>query len=405
MRKIFRATGMLVTMLLCFGMTNTQVRAAEVPVTAEYFPQEWMRNLLATQTNDKNTDGILSDTEIQGIKTIEYEVTTGQSITSLKGIEHLSALESVVLKNMVAEELYLEMGELKSLRLKNPQIEKLKITNDLLDSFTVEDGGYITKIDLSGCSNLTQVNCNYEYYGLSFDDPVTVISSLNVSNCSKMRWLHIEKSGLSEIKLSGCNSLRNLNCPSNNLTKLNISDCSNLEYLNFNDNKIKKINFKCCKKLKTIRGMNNRLKQLDLRGNKKLFWCTFTGNKIKTLKLPNIDLLNEEGENDLPADYEMEIISSFARNKINNLDISAAKNLKKITRKDIKRFFTGDYVRRKYSDAIPYTKRAIYIDLDEDEKVKKCPIKKIIISKELQEKDRKWIAKQAEKYEVKVVVR
>ena len=420
---------MLCAVLLCAGFIKADVSAAEIPITPEYFPEEWMRDALLKPEYDLNSDGILSEEENKKIWKLGYDVSSGKTVTSMKGVEHLSKLVVVYLENMMGDEVRIDTGELRNLHLLNPQIETLKISSKKLHQLSFYNGGSINNVDVKNCDELGEIACNDGLTGSG--NPMTASYNLRISNCPKLSWIDYEGCGLEQLKVRNCpniigvavpfnrmtslkiksKKLAGLFCQNNMLTELDITQYKNLEMLNCNNNKIKKLDFRNCKKLKIIRCMNNKLTKVELprfkttkveqqkyKISSKGF--TFTGNKIKHVKLSDINILGYTiGEMGLAADLdEQEVYSSFARNKIKTVDISSAIKIEDNIRLHVKRFFTGNYVKRLESI---YSYRYEYKDKD----LKNRPIKKIIISKKLRQKDRKWIEKLGKKYEVKVVVR
>lgn len=423
MKKYMKLLFGIMIVFLCMGAGEKNVNGAELPITAEHFSAEWLREVLSSTTYDIDGNGALSSEEINKIKQLEYTVRDGQIINNMDGIEKLPALEFVKLNALKAEELQMNIGDLDTLQLQDAQIANLKVVSKGLKTLLLFGKGYASTVEISACNKIETFVCNSDD---EYDGETMALASLNASDCTSLKKIACYSSSMSAINISRCSKLEELYCPSNNLTKLDISDCKKLGWLNCSDNQlkkldiskninllilecrnnsIKKLDLKKCKDIKRVYCANNQLNSLDLSRNKKLEWVSFTNNKIKSLKLPNSGFLHRKGDNEGGMDdvYSADIYSSFAKNKIIQVDISNCKNLKKLNKSDIKRFLSGDYVRRKRTDCGQNHLGLIYYG--EDDKIKKRSIKKLIISKSLQKNDRKWIEKQEKKYKVKVVVR
>ncbi|MDR2562638.1 MAG: leucine-rich repeat domain-containing protein [Prevotellaceae bacterium] len=74
---------------------------------------------------------------------------------------------------------------------------------------------YMTGLDVSGCSALKYLSCNYNY-----------LPALDVTNCSALTQLDCSRNNLTTLDLSNCAVLEQLNCSYNNLPTLDLSPFS-----------------------------------------------------------------------------------------------------------------------------------------------------------------------------------
>lgn len=78
----------IIALMALFMILPAERAEAHVAVNATRFPDENFRNFV--QSYDKDNDGMLSDTELKAVKTIDC---SGKNIKSLKGIEYFEWLE------------------------------------------------------------------------------------------------------------------------------------------------------------------------------------------------------------------------------------------------------------------------------------------------------------------------
>jgi len=125
------------------------------------------------------------------------------------------------------------------------------------DSVTQFNRGLIGKIDLSGCTTVTDVCCCYNN-----------ISEINLSGCSSLRTLDCRNiATLTDLDVSGCKVLETLSCDNTGLTGLDVKDCGSLV---------------------TLSCRNIFVEELDLSGNANIrelkCWNSILSNIILTKK-------------------------------------------------------------------------------------------------------------------------
>lgn len=168
---------------------------------------------------DKNGDGAVSYEEAQLVK--EIEVYTN-NISSLKGIEHFTNLESLTCGAKYAYSMVIGgwhmydangeevFGMLTSLDLsKNTKLKYLNC-----------DCNQLTSLDLSANKALTSVSCRYNN-----------LASLIVGENPSLAQLFCKYNYLTSLDVSGCIALETLDCYSNKLTSLDVSNNVALSYL------------------------------------------------------------------------------------------------------------------------------------------------------------------------------
>lgn len=419
MKKILKFLLLTIAFLFLFGIDGNKVSAEEISITTENFPEEWLRNLLTTSQFDKNSDGILSEEELKDIKKINCVFEEKKEIVGADGIGRLPYLENIFFKNVKCDNLKLIHcpAKLKEIGICDSEIRKLKISSNSivkiwlptvdpleagspscmienidvsgckkLETLFCEEAGVLSKVNVRGCSNLAVLRCSFNK-----------LKKLDVSQNKKLELLWCEDNKLETIDISQNKKLIEFLCSGNQLKTLNLSQNKKLTYLYCSRNKLKKLDLYHNRELVEIRCMKNRLTSLDLTQNKKLRWVTFRNNKIKKLKLPNSGFLHGARVEGDDPEVESAIYSNFVRNPIRVVDITEVKRLKKFSRKDALKFLSGGFCQIELLYPPEYYPDKYHLD------VKERPIKKLVVSKKMNTKDKKWIQKKAKKYKVKVV--
>ena len=155
-----------------------------VEINVENFPDEAFREWLLGQ--EYGADGVLTDEEIAGITELGL---SGHWISSLKGIENFTALEK------------LSCGF-----------------------------NYLESLDVSGCTELRGLDCQFQYCGLK---------KLDVSKNTLLVELCCSTNQLTKLDVSKNTALTRLLCSDNQLTSLDVSQNTALNELYCDKNQIK----------------------------------------------------------------------------------------------------------------------------------------------------------------------
>ena len=126
----------IAAVLLAALMMSAAQAAGGVKLDAANFPDPLFRAQM--KTFDENSDGKLSAGEIAAISNVNV---TGTPVTSLKGIEHLSALRS----------LYAADTDLSKLDLSgNPNLRTLQISDTNISSLDLKNNPELTALYIPG---------------------------------------------------------------------------------------------------------------------------------------------------------------------------------------------------------------------------------------------------------------
>jgi Leucine-rich repeat (LRR) protein len=80
-------------------------------------------------------------------------------------------------------------------------------------------------LDLNDFVDLEKLDCSFNR-----------LTTLNLSNCSKLRWIKCDNNQLVELKVDNLNNLTELCCSNNQLINLDIGNCNQLKELRCSNN-------------------------------------------------------------------------------------------------------------------------------------------------------------------------
>ena len=125
--------------------------------------------------------------------------------------------------------------ELEKLSCYNTNISELDLShNPKLQTVSAGNCAPLSRIDLSGCTELVDLRCSYsELTELDLSDCVSLrilfcgetgITSLDATSCPELYYLSCELAALTELDVTNCPLLSVLSCHSNRLTELDLSN-------------------------------------------------------------------------------------------------------------------------------------------------------------------------------------
>ena len=241
---------------------------------------------------DKNSDGLLSDKEINAVTVIELD---NCNISSLQGIQFFKKLDMLKCSENKLTNLDLSaFSSLRELSCSDNQLTSLDLTACKALKYLNCSKNQLTKLDLSKCPDLDNLCCSSNQ-----------ISELDLSKLSQLTTLYCDNNLLKELDLKNIitlscsnNQLTNLdvtkcpglfifNCSGNYLNEIYVSHCSNLFEFNCYGNRLTSLDVSGLKNLRMLRCNDNRLTNLNIIGCSILFFMSCHNNQI-----PSIDLLN-----------------------------------------------------------------------------------------------------------------
>ncbi len=278
---------------------------------------------------DNNLDNHLDEKEIMNIKEINFD---GHEIISLEGIEYLSSLEKIVVKNVDISSLniddntnlrYIEISNAKLEHIdcgNNIKLQKLTINNTPLQTINLGrntelkeiniQNTQLKKIDISGIVNLNKITIqkiplekvdfrkNEELIEVNLS---TKCTSYDFRQNNKLETLNISSGYdnvyINKLRLGKQSRLTNLNISNSKIKKLWLNNLKNLRYLSIKQNYgMNKLNIIGNKKLSKVSIKDTNIKILNVKNNKRLTKLTLKDNKqlkkvtVKSSKIKKINL-------------------------------------------------------------------------------------------------------------------
>ena len=245
-----------------------------------------------------------------------------------------------VSKNTALEYLNCGSNQLTTLDLSNnTALEYLNCESNLLTTLDISKNielkglfcklNHFTSLDFSGHPSLTFLNCSD--YETPWHTPT--LTSLNVSNCLKLKSLYCEgyynsRGVLSTLNAWNCVSLDSLNCLGNQLTLLTVLDCPSLKYLVCSFNQLAGLDVSGKQYLTEVKCSNNQLLSLNVRDCAKLKKMDCGYNHISSLSVStNIALAalycanNQLTELNVTKNKMLEVLQCD-NNQLTTLDVS-----------------------------------------------------------------------------------
>ena len=128
------------------------------------------------------------------------------------------------------------------------------------------------------------------YGGETEDCSSPGIVSLDVSNCSALKFLSVSDFNFHQLGVSENTALEELNCQRNNLTSLDVSNNTSLKWLNCSENKLTSLDLSKNTKLNSLYCSNNKLNSLDV-STASLCVLHCDNNELSSLDISNCKAL------------------------------------------------------------------------------------------------------------------
>ena len=257
MRKKFLSALLLCCMVLTL-LPTAALADGDVAINETNFPDDDFREYIKKEF-DTSKDNFLSDGEIGAVQDISV---TGQSITSIKGIEHFTALETLFVGSPITT---LDVSK-----------------NTALTSLNCR-GTKLTSLDTSHNTKLETLEC----------DGIPTLTSLNVSGNTELKHLYCSKNALAALDLTNNLELEKLSCGENEFTTLDLSRNTNLKYLGFVNSKLSSMDLTYNTNLEELYFFGNNFSAIDVSKNTKLKILHLYENQLITLDTSKNNNLTE----------------------------------------------------------------------------------------------------------------
>lgn len=170
--------------------------------------------------------------------------------------------------------------------------DKFDTTPDnVLSQTEISAAKYMTNMSNMGITNLQGI----EYFTnlISLSCTKNNLSSLDLSQNTKLERLDLSSDQLTSLNVSKCTNLQSLNVQFNSLTSLDVTKCTRLTTLYIHNNAIDSVDISKCTNLESFSCSNNQLKDLDVSKNVKMRNLDCAFNEIRSLDLSNLPALTD----------------------------------------------------------------------------------------------------------------
>ncbi|MGN1120189.1 MAG: leucine-rich repeat domain-containing protein [Oscillospiraceae bacterium] len=306
-----------------------------VAINETNFPDKGFRGYVSSNI-DKNSDGILSNDEINNCTEIDVR---GYYLENLTGIEYFTALTLLdcsynmltsldISKNTELTKLYCYENQLTSLDISNNtaltglschinQLKSLDVSKNTALTWLYCHDNQLTSLDVSKNTELTELSCSWNQLtslDISNNTALTGLSchinqlkSLDVSKNTALTWLYCHDNQLTSLDVSNCTALKRLYCNHNQLTSLDVSNCTALEWLYCYNNQLTSLDVSNCTALTKLECDNNQLTSLNVSKNTLLTELNCDNNQLTNL--------------DVSKNTELEVLYCN-ENRLTSLDVS-----------------------------------------------------------------------------------
>lgn len=188
----------------------------------------------------------------------------------------------------------------------------------------IDNAGVLSSLDISDSTNLKYLRCLN-----------TALTTLDVSNLPHLETLECWRGHITNLNLNGLLQLKTLNYSYNYIANLSLTNLPLLESLNCSSNLLTTLNVSDLTSLKTLSCGYNQLTTLNLAGLSSLVNLDFSNNNVTLANIngisPNLISLGCEANNltnlDLTGFPALEVLNCN-QNQLTALDLSTSNNLK-----------------------------------------------------------------------------
>ena len=203
---------LLAAVLLVSAVLMSSCGAANgAKIDEKHFPDTNFRKYVF-ENFDANGDWTLSKEELSIANSINV---FNMGISSLKGLEYFTKLESLTCDSCPLDELDLSKNtELTYLDCDICDLDNLDLSHNKKIKVIWCTENNFTKLDVSNCTELEKLACWSN----------EKLTEINLTGCKGLKELSCDNCNLSQIDVSDCPELTKLWCTDNNLTELDISN-------------------------------------------------------------------------------------------------------------------------------------------------------------------------------------
>ena len=266
---------------IMFAIFVTSTVWADVEINATNFPDANFRNYLLEEVDVFfSGDGVLTDNEIAHIKGINV---SNRNIRSLKGIEYLTALESLSCSSNRLTSLDVSKNtKLTFLSCYQNQLTKLDVSMNTVLTVLYCSNNQLSSLDVSNSTKLIELICHHNQ-----------LTTLNVSMNTALTGLYCSNNLLSSLDVSNSTKLIELICHHNQLTSIDVSMNTALTMFSCSNNQLSSVDVSKNTGLIEFDCHHNQLTSIDVANNSKLYKFSCGANLLTTLDVSNNNELSE----------------------------------------------------------------------------------------------------------------
>ena len=257
----------IIALALCIASAK-----ADVVINNTNFPSMGLSSWLCEHFN-KHIGDTLTDEELATVKEINTKDMSYFGNTA--GLEYFTELERLI---VFSYRLNSGQGNpVVSIDLsKNKKLRYLYWTT--YDPSTYSEVAILPKyLNVDGLTELDTIYIKYHQ-----------IESLDLSRCSKLKYLNVTSGNLASLKIDSCTDLRVLNCSKNNLKELDVTQLTNLSFLNCSNNQIAStLDLTDKSQLTSLNIANNKIPFLKVEGCHRIPSLDCSGNQLSELSVKN----------------------------------------------------------------------------------------------------------------------
>lgn len=294
-------------------------------LNAENFPDAKFLAYI-TSNFDKDSDGALSEEEIQQAKNIEFSTNSVKGIKSVSGIKYFTSLQILIIYSEASTlEGILDLSGMTSLKnvIINSTLNVTAIDVSGCTALTFFNYKYssnkLTAVDVNGCTSLESFYCN--------DKPN--MTTWNITGCTELTTVSINNTGFKELNLHGLTKLSHLECNNTSALKtVNISGCSNLNYCALsNDQNLSALDMSNCTSITEI-GTSNGTGRVNLNYGVKM--QTLNASGCTSLKSMN-HYGNAYNSVDFSGCTLLKSLNFYNNTQLEKLDVTGCTSLESLT--------------------------------------------------------------------------
>ena len=276
-----------------------------VMINSTNFPDANFRNYLLSLY----PDGYLTQYDIANMTSLNV---SNKGISNMKGIEYFTAL--------------------KELRCWNNSFTSLNLnSNTELTYLDCAPNSSLTSLNVSNCSKLQTVYCySTALTGLTITGKPN-LTRLDCHNCTSLKYIYCYNDNLTTLNVTGCTALERLDCYYNyNLAEITgLGDCTAITYLDCEDCAITDLSaVNSMTNLEKLYCRNNKISTLTLNYKPNLSFVRVSGN-------PNLTTLRCSGNSQLSSVYLYNcpaLESAWINmNNLSSLDLSGCTSLNNLS--------------------------------------------------------------------------